>query len=157
MNTILKKIKEAGNNLISWIVYWTPIILAIAIFILAAMMIGNLIGKHVWIVFAADLVFLYLLWIMLDISRSRQMTIPKQIVILTSLLLFLFIAFATLGVAMVTEQKVLINAFIFPISCIAVFALYVSKNKSVSRWYLSSILVIQDFFIEKITFYLHFI
>lgn len=133
MNPILKKIKEAGNNLISWIVYWTPIILAIAIFILAAMMIGNLIGKHVWIVFAADLVFLYLLWIMLDISRSRQMTIPKQIVILTSLLLFLFIAFATLGVAMITEQKVLINAFIFPISCIAVFALYVSKNRSVSR------------------------
>ena len=131
IRSLFSKIKEWIRTFIAWLVYWGPIIFVMSVFILGAMMVGNVIGKHVWIVFAADIVFFYLLWRLLDISyKRRQLTLKKRILISSILLLFLFIALATLGVAMVTEQRVIANVIIFPIGCFTILAVYMTRKRN---------------------------
>jgi hypothetical protein len=131
MKTKFSKIKEVIRSFIDWVVYWGSIILVMSVFILGAMMVGNVIGRHVWIVFLADFVFFYLLWKLLDISyKRRQLTIKKRIIIWLSLVLFVFIALTTLGVAMVTEQRVIANVIIFPIGCFIILAVYMTRKQN---------------------------
>jgi predicted membrane channel-forming protein YqfA (hemolysin III family) len=120
----MNKFKEAANAFIAWIISWIPIILVISVFTICAMMVGNLIGKAIWIVFVADLVFFYLLWVLLDTGRKRTTTLKKKILVFSILILLLFIAFATLGVSMVTDQRVIGNIFVFLIGCFTVLASY---------------------------------
>lgn len=130
MKTKFSKIKEVIRSFIDWVVYWGSIILVISVFILGAMMVGNIIDKHVWIVFLADFVFFYLLWKLLDISYKRQLNLKKRILIWVSLVLFIFIALATLGVAMATEQRVIANVIIFPIGCFTILAVYMTRKRN---------------------------
>lgn len=125
----MKNFKKSVNALIAWIVYWIPIVLVISVFIICAMMVGNLIGKSIWIVFLADIVFFYLLWILLDIHSKRITTLRKKFLFFSTLILFLFIVFATLGVSMVTDQRVIWNIFIFPMGCFTILALHFTKKK----------------------------
>ncbi len=125
-----KTIYNITYNVIDVLSYWMPIILVISVFILAAMMVGNVIGKHSWIVFVADIVFFYLFWKLLDISYKRQLTFKKRILISLTLLLFLFIALATLGVAMVNEHRVIANVIILPIGCFTILAVYMTRKRN---------------------------
>jgi len=130
MKTKLLKFKEIIKDIIAWFGYWIPIILVISVFIVAAMMVENVIGKHSWIVFVADIVFFYLFWKLLDINYKRQLTFKKRILISLTLLLFLFIALDTLGVAMLTEQRVIINVIIFHIGCFTILAVCMTRKRN---------------------------
>jgi|GEM_PF-4008158 len=125
----MNKFKKSGNAFIAWITYWMPIILVISVFIICAMMVGNLIGKAIWIVFVADLVFFYLLWILLNMHRKRITTFKKKFLVVSILLLLLFIALATLGVTMTIDPRVIGNIFVFLIGCFTVLAFFLERNR----------------------------
>jgi hypothetical protein len=92
-------------------------------------MVGNVIGKNVWIVFAADGVFFYLLWKTIALLHKGNMGIKEKILISVTILLLIFIAFATFGVAMITEERVIINMIIFPLGCMITVVSYAMKSK----------------------------
>lgn len=130
MKTSSNKIKKSLRTFIAWIVYWIPILLVISVFLVSAMMIGNIIGKQVWIVFAADLVFFYLLWVLFDNVRKHRAATKTKILIWASIALLLFIALTTLGVSIITEKRIILNIFIFPIGCLIVLTSYVTKKSN---------------------------
>jgi hypothetical protein len=130
----MNKLKKTVKAIMAEVMYWTPIILVILVFTICAMMVGIMVGKKIWIILIADLAFFYLLWeILQTFDKNRyKMTLKKKILTLLSIILFLFIAFATLGGSMITDQRVMGNIFIFLIGVFTILGFYFSKKRNLN-------------------------
>ncbi|MEI8253607.1 MAG: hypothetical protein WCG25_07900 [bacterium] len=92
------------------------------VFVLCSMMIGKSIKDNAWILLASDLIFCWLFWMFLGLSKyvsygsslSRKY-LPRAIILgISMIIMFILIAMATLGVS-ISNSMVLFNIWVFPI------------------------------------------
>lgn len=140
MKTKLSNFKKVMHDIFGWFLYWIPVGLVIVVFVLCSMMIGRVIGKHIWIIFAADLVFYYLFWVLLKLyprypySKGYREKIKRIIpLVIAIVILFILIIMATFGVSIITSQKILSNILIFIVGLIVTIAIFMYREEKLKK------------------------
>jgi len=119
-----------------WLSKWTLFCLITGTFIVCSIMIGGVIIKTIWVVFAADLALYCTVWMTLAFVKHANnnedflgKNIGKFLALLASMIImFILIVMATAGIYFIDPTKGVFNIFIFPVGLAATFLLFLRDS-----------------------------